>query len=95
VILVFIKQNPARALSLKQDVTEFIHIYLLIINTHLDYLPPSSIEKKNMWNLYMFLPLAILTFFKIHGGVVVSIVASQQKGSWFNSHLGPFWVLHV
>ena len=28
----------------------------------------------------------------LHGGVVVSTVASQQEGSWFESWLGPFSV---
>jgi len=28
----------------------------------------------------------------LHGGVVVSTVASQQEGSWFESQLGPFCV---
>jgi len=27
-----------------------------------------------------------------HGDVVVSTVASQQEGSWFESQLGPFYV---
>ena len=32
----------------------------------------------------------------LHGGVVVSTVASQQEGSRFDRHLGPFCVsLHV
>jgi len=28
----------------------------------------------------------------LHGGVVVSTIASQQKGSWFESRMGPFCV---
>jgi len=42
--------------------------------------------------IILFVIIIIYVLIRLHGGVVVSTVASQQEGSRFDPHLGPFGV---